>query len=310
MTTSTRTLRPPTGRSRRRSTALAALGAVCAVVLAGCVKLDMAFTLHSDDTASGTVVYAIQDSAAEALGQDPEDLLTEGTDGEDPATDFGEGATSEPYHEGGYTGTRITLKNTSIDDLDQGSGDEDALSIKRDGDEFVVSGKLDLAELADDSGDLGDAGSLVSPDQIASLFDVTIAITFPGEVVSADKSAKVDGNTVTWTSDAGTVLNLDARGKATGDGDGGGGGGGVPVWVWILVGVVVLAVAAAVVLALTRHGRTDGAAPEAETASSGTPPTAEPTPPTVEPTPPTQPLPPAAPPQPPADGQAPPPPPA
>jgi hypothetical protein len=280
---------------RRRHVALVSLVAVCAVVLSGCVKLDMAITLHSDDTASGTVVYAIQDSAAEALGQDPEDLLTQGTEGEDPATDFGEGATSAPYHEGGYTGTQITFKGTSIDELGQ-DGDEDALTIKRDGDEFVVSGTLDLTELADDSGDLGDSDSLVSPDQIASLFDVTIAVTFPGEVVSADKSAKVDGNTVTWTSDAGTVLTLDARGKATGDD-----GGGVPVWVWILIGVVVLAAAAAVVFALTRRGRTGGAEPEGEAAPSGTPPP-------VEPTPPTPPLPPTTPPQPPADGSVPPPP--
>jgi len=260
MTTSTPRDRRATRGGSRRPAALAALGAVCAVVLSGCVKLDMAITLHSDDTASGTVVYAIQDSAAKALGQDPEDLLTQGAEGEDPATDFGEGATSAPYQADGYTGTKITFKGTSIDKLGEGS-DADALTIKRDGDEFVVSGKLDLTELADDSGDTGDTGSLVSPDQIASLFDVKISVTFPGEVVSADKSAKIDGNTVTWTSDDGTVLNLDARGKATGDG-----GGGVPVWVWILIGVVVLAVAAAVVFALTRRGRpgdapTDGEPP-------------------------------------------------
>ncbi|PJI93747.1 LppM family (lipo)protein [Luteimicrobium subarcticum] len=238
----------PRGR-RRRAAALTTLAAVTVLALSGCVKIDMAFTLHSDNTADGTVIYAIQDSAAKALGQDPKDLLKEATEGEDPADDFGEGATSEPYQQDGYTGTKVTLKNSSLDDLGgdatstSGTEDPDDLKIVRDGDEFVVSGKLDLADLGSDA-DAEESG--LSSDQIASLFDVKIAITFPGAVVSADPAATIDGSTVTWTSSGSDVINLDARGKATT------GSSGLAWWVWLLIGLAVLAVIAVVLLVLLR----------------------------------------------------------
>lgn len=324
---------PSPGRRARRRLAAVALAATVAVALTGCMKMDVALTLHDDDTADGSMVMAVSDDFAKSIGQDPQTLWDQ--IGSELESDVGDdGTTTEPYHEGGYTGTRFVVERTPISELSDGplgdAADGDTLSVTRDGDEFVVSGSVDMSE------DLADQGSdLPSGVDAGDVLDVRLSFTFPGAVVSADDAATVDGRTVTWRLDPTTRSTFEARGSAVADGSAAGDGAGagqtqpteagavgpdgtVPVvadapgggslaWLWVVLGVAALAVVALVLRLVTRTPRP--AVPAADpgaayAAQAGYAPSAQPGPQTAAP--PVEPNPYA----PPADQQQPPRPPA
>ncbi|WP_435738254.1 hypothetical protein V5D56_06600 [Cellulosimicrobium sp. PMB13] len=171
----------------------------------------MDLTLNEDDTADGTIVMAISDETAEALGQDPQALWDQM--GSEMEGDLPPGATQEPYAEDGYTGTRMTYSGQPIADMSTGATDE--LSITREGDEFVVSGSMDMSDQ-----ELGLDGTDPESDemtrQMMEGFEFSISITFPGEV--GETNGQVDGNTVTWTPVMGEVTEISARGSAVAGG--------------------------------------------------------------------------------------------
>src|SRR5450756_3192879 len=70
-------------------------------------------------------------------------------------------------------------------------------SVVRDGDEFVVSGTLDMTEAA--------MGAESMPG-LGDSFDIKIAMTFPGKVT--EHNGELSGNTVTWTPVYGEVNEL------------------------------------------------------------------------------------------------------
>lgn len=171
----------------------------------------MDLTLNEDDTADGSIVMAISDETAEALGQDPQALWDQM--GSEMESDLPPGATQEPYAEDGYTGTRLTYTDQPISSMSAGPTDD--LSITREGDEFVVSGSMDLSD--EEMGmDGTDPESDEMTRQMMEGFDVSISITFPGEV--AETNGEVDGTTVTWTPVVGEVTEISARGSAVGGG--------------------------------------------------------------------------------------------
>ncbi|WP_188521922.1 LppM family (lipo)protein [Isoptericola cucumis] len=264
----------PTRGVRRLRTALAALlAAVGLVALAGCMKVDMDMTLSEDDTVSGSMVMAISNQLAETMGMEPGQLWDQA--GGELQQDLPEGATQEPYSDDEYTGSEFTFTDAPIENF-SGGGAED-LSITREGDEYVVTGTMDLSEGADQLGSM--------PDGVKDSFDVRIAVTFPGPV--GETNGTVDGNTVVWTPQLGETTEIQARGAAEA-------GSSFPWWlVGLVVGVLVLALVVVLVVRSRRSGAAAtapqagpgagpgaafGAAPMADpgtTPGSGTGPTAE-----------------------------------
>jgi len=184
----------------RRLLGAAALTTFIAVGLTGCVKMDMQLDLQSDDTVDGTMIFAISSEVAQMAGQDPA-ALAEQMSGE--TFDFSKGANvqSEPYDDGEYIGTTTTFEGEPLETF--GAGQDETMSVVRDGDEFVVSGTLDLTEAAmgaDAMPGLGDS------------FDIKIAMTFPGKVI--EHNGELSGNTVTWTPVYGEVNEFSARASA------------------------------------------------------------------------------------------------
>lgn len=299
----------------------AALTTLVAASLAGCVKMDMQLDLQSDDTVDGSMVFAVSNALAEMTGQDPATIAEE-MSADTLDMDEGTITSTQPYDDGEYVGSEITFEGETLESF-AGSTDGE-LSIVREGDEFVVSGTMDLSDEALGTGEAG------GDEMMAGLmegFDVQISITFPGSV--SEHNGELDGNTVTWTPKYGEATEISARGSAIE----GGGGSGLPLPLLIGVGAAVL-VAAALIIFLVMRSRKNAAA--AQPAAAGYAPTgyappaaqgyapapmAAPAPP-VAPAPPAAappvaPAPPAAPPAPPVDGppappqeQAPPPPPA
>ncbi|WP_418275149.1 LppM family (lipo)protein [Isoptericola jiangsuensis] len=283
--------RPATSRRpRRRARAAlgAALAAVGLVTLAGCMKVEMGFTLSEDDTVSGTVVMAISDEFAESLDMDPQEMWDMANEGEDGLTsELPEGSSQEPYADGEYTGVQVNYTDQPLD----GIGTDEDLSITREGDEYVVEGVMDLSDES-----TGETAEM--PAEILDSFLMRIAVTFPGAV--GETNGTVDGNTVTWEPTMGERNEISARGSAVADGaataeeatpteeeategsaeevapqdadetaDGMTGmddaedtaatDSGTPVWVFVLALVVGLAVLGTVITLVVRHNRTAAA---------------------------------------------------
>ncbi|MBD5785135.1 hypothetical protein IF650_02980 [Cellulosimicrobium terreum] len=191
----------------RRRIGISALFATLALLLSSCMRVDMNLTLHEDDTADGTIIMAISDEAAETLGMDPQEMWDQM--GSEMESDMPEGATQEPYAEDGYTGTKMTYAGQPISEMSTGGAEE--LSITREGDEFVVSGTMDMTgEEFDPS--TGDEQADEMTRQMMEGFEVRISVTFPGEV--GETNGEVDGTTVTWSPVMGETNEISARGSA------------------------------------------------------------------------------------------------
>ncbi|WP_062389089.1 LppM family (lipo)protein [Demequina iriomotensis] len=221
-----------------------ALAVVATLALSGCLRMEMSFTLHEDDTVDGAMLIAIEKGVGEAMGMSDEDLLSEldaesGLDGVD-------GATVEPYDDGDYVGQTITFENQPLDATD---AVDSGLTITREGDEFIVTGEGASAEDLEQMGELPGAV-------------ITMSVTFPGEVT--EHNGTLEGTTVTWDM-LDSPAELSARGGATV------GGGGLPTALWVAIGAVVIAaVAVGVVVALRRRGG-DAPAEDAAATAEGAP---------------------------------------
>ena len=75
------------------------------LLLAGCLKLDLALTLSPDDTVDGEMVFAVNKELLELTGQSVDDLL-----GDAAVPDDVPGATQEPYEDDRFVGTRVLFQ--------------------------------------------------------------------------------------------------------------------------------------------------------------------------------------------------------
>ena len=234
-----------------------AIVAGLALLLTGCLKLDMAITISPDDTVDGRLVFAVNEQLLEFTGQDVDDILGDATVPSDV-----EGATQEPYDDGEFVGTQVTFEDVALSELSEAS-DAESLTIVRTGDTYEVDGVMDLStEDADLQGNPFE-------DQITEAFDTAqlrIAITFPGEVL--ETNGQVDGTTVTWEPVFGERNVLTAVASASGDGASDAAGGtdaaessgedsGSSTSVYLLIGlVVVVGVVVGLVMMMRRKAAT------------------------------------------------------
>lgn len=170
----------------------AILVGIATFLLGGCLLVEMQLSVSSDDTVSGTMVLAVEEEAADALGElNPQDSSLVDV-GELP-----EGATAEPYSQDGYVGQKVTFQDVPLEqfnnDMQQDGG---TFSIVREGDQLKFTGtiELDTGESADSSS--GVEGLDAALEQALASSTMTLAITFPGKVL--DTNGEVDGTTVTW----------------------------------------------------------------------------------------------------------------
>jgi hypothetical protein len=209
-----------TKRLALRSLALAAI----ALLLASCFKVDMNLDVSQDNTVSGSAVIAIDKQLVALSGQNVDDLFRNA----DP-TDLPPGASIAPYDDGDFVGQEITFDSVPLDEFSgandplTGAGEE--LSITRQGDEFHVSGNLDMSGQEF-------TGNDQIPQSILDSFEFVISITFPGEVKSA--TGEIDGNTVTWEPKFGENNRIEAVASAMPS------GGSPLLWILIAAGVLVV----------------------------------------------------------------------
>ena len=233
---------------RRRRAAMVLALVSLAVLLSGCLKLDMDVTVSEDDTLSGTMIFAFDKALMEAAGQNPEDALA----GSEPLPEGLEGVEQADYEDDKYQGVQYTFDGLSLEEWNTTDTD---IRIEHVGDEFVVSGTMDMS-----TGDTG-TGDPAMDEQLQTAFEsaeVRIKLTFPGEV--KESNGQVDGNSVTWEPKFGEATDISATASAVAS-------GGNMMLLLIIGGVVLLIVIVVVVVVATRKGK--GGAPSAEATAEG-----------------------------------------
>jgi hypothetical protein len=200
----------------------------------------MAMTVNEDDTVDGSMVLALSQAEANSLkdmDMDVDDLFGQLND--PSSSGFGDGKTEiRDYNQDGMTGKELIFQGSSLASMTEEDG---GISITRDGDDYVVSGNMDMS---DQEGGL--AGGLMG-----GAFEVSLAITFPGPV--KESNGEISGNTVTWKPKMGEANSLTARAAS--------GPSGPSTLSWILMGGgAALLVVAAVVVALARSRKKKAAA--------------------------------------------------
>ena len=277
--------------SRGKTIARVGAFAMLALLLSACIKLDMNLAVASDNTVSGTIIFALNKQLIELSGQSADDLLGSAA----PVPSDVQGIETQPYEDDNFQGQQFTFDAVPLSEFNQEGGDADQLRITREGDTFEVTGALDLSS----AGATGASGVSGFPgaEEIFQSAEMKISLTFPGEVQSSN--GQVDGNTVTWVPTVGERLELQATASAVDNGNGGGSGGDSSLTlILIIAGVVILA---AIVIGVIIAKRKPAVA-----TVDGAPmsPTSPMSPTTTDPMPPS-----AAPPAAPAPGSSPPPPP-
>lgn len=196
--------------------ALAALIALVAALLGGCLHADTSVSLSEDDTASGELLLTTET----ADGKVPFDLR--------PPEHMADRVQVAPYNEGNRVGSRLTFKDLDFDELQELSNalspseSRYRLHLERTGSLVELSGSLDLTPLADTDS------------------SVRIELTAPGEVTTTN--GRESSGVVTWSPEPGEVTQLNATFQYAGSGAG----------AWTVWALVMGALALGAVLVITR----------------------------------------------------------
>ena len=219
-------------QSVRRSGGMLAVAALAVAVLSSCMNINYSLVANPDATVSGTLQLQVAKEAASMLGiTTAEDLATQLKSGE--LTDAGDSKVLDncvPGSDETYIVLDCGVTNAPLTDIDDG------WSLVREGDTLVM-------HVRTDSGATGEEPTV-------DLGEVTITVTFPGDVIS------VEGNGVTKTAPDTIVAKgsidetLDFTVTASALGAGAGGMG--PIWI-LLIGFIVVIGALALLLFLRRR---------------------------------------------------------
>ena len=223
--------------SKRMRTAgrLVAVGAL-AVLLTGCIKLNIDLSVSSDNKVSGNMVFAFSKQLLQLTGQSAQDVIGSAA----PIPSDLPGLSSKPYDDGDFAGEEFTFSDVPLSQF--ANSGSDSLNIVRDGDVFKVSGVLDLS--TDQT--TGSANIPGLQDALSSA-DIRISITFPGAV--SGSNGEIDGNTVTWRPKIGDRLELQATGSAIESGS------SSTTTILLIAGIALVAVIVIVAVAMTMRRR-------------------------------------------------------
>lgn len=185
-----------------KRTLRAVAAAFLVLSLSGCVKLDIALTVKSDDRVTGTVISGLSNEAVRQLGGETEvrrqistNLLRSGIPAEIKV---------ENYSDSEFVGIKLSATDVALAELRTISlAGRTADVIKHEGEKFIVDTVIPLKQ-----------GFEGVPAALANTADIKIKITFPGKVLSTN--GELSGTTVTWIGRIGEDLVLKAESEETG----------------------------------------------------------------------------------------------
>lgn len=200
--------------------------------------MDVDLTLDGD-TVDGSMIVAVEKSFLEMAQIGPEDFLEElGAD-----EDIPEGATVEPWEDDEYIGQQAVFTGIDLSEFD----DPEFITIDYDADSgtYEVNGAMDMTDMGTEDADLADLPSGMA-DAMMDAFDMSVSITFPGEVT--EHNGELSGNTVTWTPVVGEVNEIRAVASESSS-------SGISTGLLVAIGALVVAALAGLGFFLTRRNR-------------------------------------------------------
>ncbi len=142
-------------RLRLRRTALVGAVLFAALVLSGCVTVQLKATVHSDNTVSGTVRTGILKTLASVAGGSSGDALKQLRSGND--CDFGGKAGSiKDFDDGTYIGVDCAFSGVTLEQFNAGT---DGPKLTRSGDTFQLAGRMNVLQTLGNSAGGGQQSS-------------------------------------------------------------------------------------------------------------------------------------------------------
>ena len=163
------------------------LTATLAVILTGCIRVNMDITMKSNGKADISILYAFQDSLASMM-DDGEDV---GLNSEEIESFREKGAEVTDYAEDGYTGYLITMKDTDLNSTELVEGSAGAL--RKENGLYI----LDLNLLSDEEEGELDASAASMIQSAGGYFTVTVTLPVEPASHNATKVSE-DGKTLEW----------------------------------------------------------------------------------------------------------------
>ena len=237
----------PSRSSLRR---IGALMVIPVIMLLGACGTKYDLTIHGDTVDQSILMWDSKDQMTES--DCSEDGLSRS--GVNPASDVPEGVEVKynfTQHDG-HPACEIKATNIPLSQFNgqsSSSGSSGSLKITHENGHYDVT--MPLGEMDD-----------TQRQQMTQLYgemEISISITFPGEVTEASGNAEKKGNIVTWANVLDEKGSLHAVGKDSG-GVLSGSVAGVP-WLWIIVGAVVVLVIIVVIVLVVRSGKKKQTAP-------------------------------------------------
>jgi hypothetical protein len=231
-----------------------AIAMLLTAAVTGCLKVEMDLTIEGE-TVNGHVIGAIDQTAAQLFGMEPEDLFDQPEE-EDFATL--DGVTVVPYEDDDWIGVEYVFNQVSLAQLNElATGDEEfpRIIFDRQAGTYEFSLTMDFSDFAPGESEDDDVFPGLDPSALLESFDVMITVTFPGEVT--EHNGQLSGTTVTWHPEIGERNEMRAVALASGSGDdpasggdgveaglpaSGSGGGSTSTLVALLVALAVLVV--------------------------------------------------------------------
>lgn len=211
----------PGNRSR---TALILLILLTAMLVSGCLRANVSMTISKDDLVSGQLKVSTQSSETQSAPQ-----LR-------PPPDLADRVSVEPYRSGGTTGSLLSFKNLTFDEVERlgkaltGNTGRYQFHLKRSGSTVTLNGTADLTPLADTNS------------------SVVIELGAPSQPTTTN--GKESAGLIRWTPEPGEVTQLSATFQYAR------GTGGWVYWTLLMAAGVVVCVGLIGVLALRSHQQT------------------------------------------------------
>jgi hypothetical protein len=162
--------------------------ALVTLALTGCVRFTSDLAVHQDNTVSGEYVIALATGTGQQAASTDRELAEELWTDTGLAAQLPDAVIAD-YSDEDFTGISVTFADAPLEAFAPTS---ERWGITREGDEFVVSGKVSAGgTLPTNAEDEPESSEPSTPDP-----DVRVTLTFPGPVTASNGT--VTGRTVTW----------------------------------------------------------------------------------------------------------------
>ena len=213
---------------------------VAAILLSGCLKMQVDIVWNEDNTGTMTMTQSILKGSASIFGMSDDDILNQMKDSYTEDEDF---TSIETFSDDDYVGIIMTMEIEDVTDNSQDDSFTSQLRFRSEGEgnkrTYSVSGSISGDEFTGEAGmeELG-----VSTDDI----EMKMSITMPGTIVSHNAHEQ-KGNKLTWDLTASDFVKIEAESKA--------GGGFMTILMWILFVLGLLLLAGAVILIIMQKSK-------------------------------------------------------